>query len=88
MLTGSSDHTRGWDCVGFAFESRLICRHDREVVMGGGEGMGEEGGRKEGRGWGRRWRGRKRKERKRKGKKEGGKRGMKSKGDLLCNRST
>ena len=61
MLTGSSDHTRGWDCVGFAFESRLICRHDREEgVMGGGEG-------------GRRWRGRKRKERKRKrkGKKEG-----------------
>ena len=45
MLTGSSDHTRGWDCVGFAFESRLICRHDsEEVVMGGGEG-------------GRRWRG-------------------------------
>ena len=62
MLTGCSDHTRGWDCVGFAFESRLICRHDREeVVMKEERGGGRRGGR--------RWRGRKRKERKRKGKK-------------------
>ena len=60
MLTGSSDHTRGWDCVGFAFESRLICRHDREEVVMGGEGGG--GGEE-----------RKRRGRRRKGKKEGGK---------------
>ena len=40
MLTGSSDHTRGWDCVGFAFESRLICRHDDTCERRGRRGVG------------------------------------------------
>ena len=68
MLTGSSDHTRGWDCVGFTFESRLVCRHDREEVVMGGEGGGGGEERK------RRGRGKERKD-------EGGKRGVKSGGD-------
>ena len=66
MLTGSSDHTRGWDCVGFAFESRLICRHDDTCVRGSGNG-GREGreGKKE------KW------EEEEKREEEGGKRGVK-----------
>ena len=45
-LSGRSDHTRGWDTVGFAFESSLICGYDG-MYMGGRERRDREVGRKE-----------------------------------------
>lgn len=46
-LSGRSDHTRGWDSVGFAFESSLSCGYDG-MYMGGKrkerQRSGQEGG--------------------------------------------